>query len=535
MKPSEHNQFKDTFSMEFEYHEGSEEFGMSYNDSIFKRISGYGVNMTDRDNELFENEGKSLKIERLLMKIEDFYSFLAGDKTSSKKKTLPDSKYCSENYSEFKENDSTKLMIFNTECRLSELYQLKDDLDHFISLVESDAFCCGKIYFRNLRLDLKVNQNDFPFVKKDLIFKNFKTPQTAKTKDPFTQNFPNFAEYFKNLEENMILSYENTKLNIFSTQRSEARYQSIFLEDLSTNLLKKLKIEEENSRKEIEWQLLEAKLKKWNYTEKFKILQLKEEDLKRLSKNISKETVKQAKEREILEQLSENFEVIKYNHELVFNKKIDYINEALQTIEDSKCEGLKMHDLAISPNKNPYPSITDDIKTLENELKVLEVEYKSSKFPENLESLQTNINRLKSSILNLKSLNALQKTERTSSALRNNLNKLEKQFDSSTESTTSKNSLNSYHSESLLTKNKKLPYHPLPASIRISPLKKLELSTNKLNVSELNTPSKRRSLLESPKNNKEDTQLIKTLRVKEQILREREEELEEEEKKSQML
>ena len=141
------------------------------------------------------------------------------------------------------------------------------------------------------------------------------------------------------------------------------------------------------------------------------------------------------------------------------------------------------------------------------------------------------MNRVKNSLLNLKSLHALQRNEKTSTAVRHNFNKYEKQLDNSTDSTNSKHSLISNFSDSNL-KLKKMPPHPLPASIRFSPLRKLEISTTKLNVSDLNTPSKK-SPLRMPDSPRHDTQSNKYIRIKEQLLREREDELEMEEKKLQ--
>lgn len=489
-------------------------------------------------NTLSPNEAQ-LNLERLSMKLEDYLSVLSAPNKfiRDKAKTQIPSKFQGTNQSELKKsrlNLTSEQVSQYIECRLSELYNFRADLEKFIKLIETESAIYGKIYFGGLKLDIKLKANDSPFVSKKAIFETFSNQNSRKFLKHEENEKAFYDDYFSIVEGEMTQSFAEMASDIYFVKASQEEFRSKFLVEMRDFSLGKFKADEEIKQKEIEWHLAEIQSKKANYFEKMKQLTEKETDLKRLSKRISEQTVKNVKDRENLEYLIEDFEAQKYNEELFFNKKIEYINEVLQLIEDSKCgspspvlKKVNSQMPPVSPN-----NVVKDIKCLENKLKQLETEYKTSRVPENLESIQTNMTRVKSSLLNLKSLNALQKNERTSSAIRNNLNRLDKPIDNSYDSTKSKNSLASNHSESSL-KHIKLPHHPLPASIRISPLRKLEVSTSKLNVSELNTPTNRRLQNFPSESPKQDLQITKQLRVKEQIIREREEELEIEEKKLQ--
>ena len=507
----------------------------------------HGQNRNFIDDDAFDDQSQILErsmqieLERVSMKLEDSYGFIQNSKITNedRAKMHDKSKDDSKNESDIRKgriNSTNQEMLIGIECRLAELYQFKEDIELFIKRVENESNVYSNIYFGGLKLNIKVITEDSPFPTKKYISQEVSNNAYRKfsEKGTYLNDFSFLDGYFNTIEEDMTNSFKHIKSDIFFIKGATEEFSSKFIVEMQKYATDKFKAGEASRLKEVEWHMAEIKSKKSNYNDKIKLLEIKESDLQRFSKRISEQTVKNVKESENLECMVEDFEARKYNQELLFNKKIEYINEALQIIEDSKCEVLSP-DMK-PPTQEPIMSpkkVTDDIKTLENKLMQLEKEYKTSRVPENLESLQTSMNRIKNSLLNLKSLNVLQKNERTSSAIRNNLNRMDKPIDNSTDFTNSRNSLASNHSDTNLKLHKKLPHNLLPASIRISPLRKLEISTSKVNVSELNPHNKRKSsltVMESPRN---DLQASKHLRVKELILREREEELEIEEKKLQ--
>jgi hypothetical protein len=308
-----------------------------------------------------------------------------------------------------------------------------------------------------------------------------------------------------------------------------------FVNEVENKLFNVYKAEEDTKLRELEWQIMTVNIKKSVYNDQLKKLAAREQELSKFSQTVRKDTLKNAKERQCLEEELELCEEQRISNERLFNYKVECINETLDMLQECRFEiASSPHDIMIEVARSPKV-MNDEIQALEKQLKDLEFEFRNSKHPESLEALQTKITRIKSSILNYKSIQALQKTERTSSALRNNMSRIEKQMDNSIEMpAANKNSFMSSGSESSFKAVKKLPQHPLPAAIRMSPLRKLDVPQTKFNFNEVRTPTRgkvKTLTSESPRSGA--SAISGNIRVLEVLLKEKEEELEAEEKKIQ--
>jgi hypothetical protein len=497
------------------------EFSETASKNILNKTSSDDIGLDD-----CESPCRCHNIEKLLMELEDYYSLFINRDYAYRYYIGIDT-YSSETFNNTR-NSNHQTQAYKIECQLSQLHQLKDDLENFIKSVESNCEPKAKIKFGDLDLDIKVTSVDTLYSDKSQISQEFSKVSLKDYTDNFVALPGLFQEYFKTIESDSYDCYISNssffKIKINPNIKFITEYEKRLESNLKSQLNTKIN--------ELEWEIQKTKSKKANWSSKLKALEAKENDLQRFSKNISDQTVKIAKEKEALEYEIESFERIKYSNSIIFNQKVEYINETLKVIEDAEYESL-LGTLIGSNSSQDH--LKDDTKALENQLKKLENEFRFSKFPENIESLQTNINRVKNSLLNLKSLDTLQKTERTSSIIRNNISKIEKNLDTSTDCTVSRTSFVSNHSDTPKSKPQKIFHHPLPASIRNSPLKKLEIATPIVKPSELTGLSKRQSpfpISATPKNSADTN---KYNRVKEQILREREEDLETEELKLQSI
>lgn len=497
-------------------------------------------------NDIYEGEdSKELEIERLKMKIEDLES-LINFKTSSQ--------YNQENtYIPKKEgfgffprtsfldfsNTIDQVNLNAVDCSITELYQLIEEVYKVIRLAESELKYVGRLALGNLKVDVKV-------IKEDSI---------VPDKEDVVDEVSRFSDYIGKSKDMEDLFVDNPIFYMFEDKINEAYDKFSFLDPLVVEVGKNsaklaynnknsvvifleycnqrnLKIEEMSKLRELEWQNAQAKAKKSAFFSKSKKIFAKEEELRKLNRNISQQIVKNAKERELLEEEIENLEREKDEFMKLTNTQLELIGKVLQEIEDAKVEDVEPSRMNKSHVGKIYepPSIMKEvpleqqIKELQSELIKLEIEYKSSSIPETLETISTNIDRVKSSLLNLQSLKVIKSTERTSSAMRSRL-KLNEIHSDHTNS--SKETENNY-------KPRGLPHPPgWSNGIKLSPVRKLEVSTTRLNTSTLDSPSRRSSPFQHKYDNKEDIELKKYLRKLEQELKEREEELEYEERKLQ--
>ena len=475
----------------------------------------------------FDNLDSALgKIEKLSMQLEDCLSVLSSAPFVRKQ-----AKALTAKTSVFKVIDPLKPAFLSIECRLSELYQFRDDIEKVIQKVESDFFYVSKLAIGKLNLELKVKQRDSPMINKGKIAQTLtEIEREAKEVTSKSKDFEFFNNFFVELQERMYENAESFDM-VFVKSNEKPDKKLKFVSEVENRLFSVYKAEEDTKLRELEWQIMTVNIKKSVYNDQLKKLAAREQELSKYSQSIRRDTLKNAKDRQMLEEQLETCEEQKIQNEQLFNHKVECINETLEMLSEFSFEATSSPgDILTEAAKSPK-IMTDEIQSLEKQLKDLEHEFRNSKHPESLEALQTKITRIKSSILNYKSIQALQKTERTSSALRQHMNRIEKQMDNSIEAP-GKGSFMSSGSESSLKTVKKLPQHPLPASIRMSPLRKLEAPQAKFNfnANEVRTPTRGKKMFvgESPR-----SVTSGNIRVLEVLLKEKEEELEAEEKKIQ--
>lgn len=507
-------------------HEGSQFFN-SMNSSFFQN---FGQKFTDYDllnhpGNIDNLESALTQIERLSMSLEDSQAALYSIQKRKTRKAL------TQKNPGFKVLDPKKPAFATIECRLSELYQFRDELEKTLKKVEAEFFYTAKISIGKLNLELKVTKRDSPMVNKAKIAKGLNEFNVVdNNQESCLTSLEIFNKYFKDLEHSMT---EAQKFNLVFVKHPEVKPEKRlkFVGEVENRLFSIYKAEEDTKLRELEWQIMTVNIKKSLYNDELKKLALREQELSKFSRTVRNDTLKNAKVREQLEEEQENLESQRYSNEVIFNKKVESINDVLQMLEGCKFEVTESpHDIMIEACKSPKV-MNDEIQALEKQLKDLEYEFRNSKHPESLEALQTNITRIKSSILNYKSIQALQKTERTSSALRHNINIVDKQMDSSLDGPVHRGSFMSSGSESSMKTVRKIPQRPLPAAIRMSPLKKLDVPQQKFNFNEIRTPTRgkvKTFISESPR-----SVASSNIKVLEVLLREREEELEAEEKKLQ--
>ena len=532
--------------------------------------------LNDSPEYMSPDDFQPIEVERLGMQLEDCLSLLSfrifpveqgegmqtGRYESLCANYLP--RHSNFDFSQSLEN----IMTNYVECSLMDLYQLIEDVNKIILQVEAAAKFRGRLTLGNFKLDVKVIIDDSPIVEKEDLEHQFHNKhfgnESILGKSPiFQHENPDFS-YINSLFSNMENTVEQALLDkgfdaisdgvlhiSHHTKEQSEKDKNYIMMELEYGLLNKIKLEEEARIKELEWQCLQAKSKKSYYFNKNKRMNMREDELRKFSKNISEQTVKNAKERESLEQEFELLEQKQSEQDLMFSKKIDVITKVLQEIEDTRAEVqecsrintshcsrtvIDKHSpraLADKHSSRVYeaPSITKEIpldhqiKAMEQELTDLEIEYKTSKIPETLESIQTSITRVKSSLLNLQSLKAIKKTERTSSTLRNAINRVEKHWENTSEPTTGSRTGSSNNTDSDRSRLRKAPNIPSRSNIMLSPLRKLEANTSKLDCATLNSPSRRKSPMFKNDTGHSDVEMKKYLRKKEEVLRDREDEI----------
>lgn len=509
---------------------------------------------TLNDSPNFIQDVDITEVERLEMRLEDMLShlttrnpylcegFLNAKLESVYGNYMP--RHSNFDFSQSLENITSNYI----ECSLMDLYQLVENGKKIISQVESQIKFRGRLILGNFKLDIKVIVEDSPLVEKNLIAEGFFSEKNVKKQKAEMRDFAMVDEYFKNMEKNANFAMaelgfdeiSDGTLRVGQSDKEKHSEKNYIMMELEYAMLNKMKIQEEIRIKELEWQGLQVKLKKSSYFNRMARMNAREEELRKFSKGISEETVKNAKERQALEEECELLDQKIAAKEAFYEEKIEFITKVLQEIEDSKAEPHDTSRINRSHVSRVYdsPSITEEIpldtqiKDLELELRALEIEYKKSKVPETLESIQTSITRVKSSLLNLQSLKAIKKNERTSSALRSTIQRVEKHWENSAELPTNSRT-GSSNNDSNQNRFKKGPGLPSRSNIMLSPLRKLEVKTAKLDVSTLNSPSRRQSPFFRNDNSHADVETKKYLRKKEEVLREREAEIVNEEKKLQ--
>lgn len=534
------------------------------------------------EDEFLNDEQQFLANERLQMKFEDCLSLLTfriyaqseQDFMIFSRMDSPYYNFVPQRKSLFEVSNSADGTVSNyVECSLGDLYQLQDDVSKIITYVENDIKKTGRLTLGNMKLDIKVVYNDAHFPEKSDISEGFSSCNDISAVGS-NISIQALTDFFCQTEEQMIKAFESFE---FFPSKAIKKYdnlqkdpnRSAVIMFLEYSILKNFKSGENVRMQELEWQASQAKNKKSYFFNKSKKMNMREEELRRLNKNVSQQTVKNAKDREMIEEEMREFQKSQDDYLASINQKVEYIRQVLQEIEDTKFEVREDVMINKSINKKLYeaPSITEEvpidlqIKELENELERLEHKYKTSKVPETLESISTSINHIKSTLLNFQSLKAMKKTERASSALRNVMKTMERSMETSMDYNSSSKTGSSGNNDQA-HKSNKLPIGPvrvnnipsspapnrtnrfalspapnhkaLPTSnssyikannVIISPLRKLEVSTRGPDMSLLNSPSKKNSPFLGKSDIKEELELKKFLRIKEEQLRDREDEL----------
>lgn len=499
-----------------------------------------------------------IETNRLLMRLEDFMSFLNFRSADHLNDLGPAYKQCIPRRSAFDFSTLPEVATFNhVECSLMDLYQLIEDTRKIIMFVESAVKSTGRLSLGNFKIDVRVIANDSPFVEKELSASQFLYDNVyEKQPDCFCRingkkknDFNSVVKFFPSMENDMYMAFNKIEKfddlhhNFTIKNPQETQCKSAIIMELEYKMLKKSKLEEKEKVTELEWQCNQAKLKKSYFFNKSKRISAKEDELRKLSKAISEETVKNAKERQNLELKTEELLSLHNQYQVLFNQKVDYITKILQEIEDTMIELPEQVPKELNSNASKFyevHSVTEEvplevqIKELEKELLNLEIEYRSSKVAESLETISTNITRVKSRLLNLQSLNAMKKTERTSSAVRSTIKSIEKHWENVLEQNTA-NTVSSNNADSNHSRPFKAPLIPTGKTFKLSPLRKLEATTSRLDFSTLDTPSRRSSTFVKTNLLHSDIDMKKFLRKKEELLKDREEEVIIEEKKLQDL
>jgi hypothetical protein len=492
-------------------------------------------------DDIVEDDMKDLEIEQLKMRVEDLESFICEKLGQNQEMTYIAKKegfnlFQKTSFLDFSNSLDVNLASF-VECSLIDLYQLVDDASRIIRLAEADLKMLGRLTLGNFKLDVRVNKDDFLMAEKEEVSQQLiqfdSYPEKSRLFEEVFADNPIFymfegrmnEEYEKVKFFNYVVEIGKNDLKTFDGCRSS------IINFLEFKLLQKTKEEEKSKIRELDWQTTQARSKKSSFFHKSKKVSSKEEELRKLNRNISQQTVKNAKDREKLEEDIEDFTKQKDEFLLKTTEKVEVIRKVLQEIEDAKIEEKEepINNKSIKSIR-PYdaPSVINEvpldhqIKSLHEELLRLEYEYKTSTIPETLETISTNIDRVKSNLMNLQSLKVLKSTERNSSAIRNRIKMAEKNFESTSDHTSS------FKDDGHKPRN--LPHPFRNQNITLSPVRRLEVNTTRLDTSTLNSPSRRSPFLQKVET-KEDIELKKYLRKKEQELNEREEEIENEEKK----
>lgn len=492
--------------------------------------------------EIGEDDSRDLEIEMLKMRIEDLESYLCEKlvwQVNQDMTYIPKKEgfalFHKTSFLDFS-NSLDQNFINYVECSLTDLYQLVEDSQRIIRLVESDLKYLGRLALGSFKLDVKVAKEDNLIPDKEdigdqMLQTNFNCEKSKFFDDVFADNpifymFEGKAnEAFERIRftNQIVVDIGKNSMKLFDGAKSS------IINYLEYQLLKKSKKDENIKTQELDWQSLQAKAKKSSFFTKSKKIMMKEEELRKLNRNISQQIVKNAKDRERFEEDIEMFIKEKEDFMMITKNKVEMITKVLQEIEDFKVE--EKEEPKANQSLRPYdvPSIIQEvplehqIKSLQEELVRLEYEYKSSTIPESLETISTNIDRVKSNLLNLQSLKVIKSTVRNSSAIRSRIKQADRNLDNISDHTSS-----SKEADTLKPRN--LPHPFRNPNITFSPVRRLEVNTSRLDTSTLNSPSRRSPYLHKSEN-KETVELKKFLRKKEQELKEREEDLEYEENK----
>ena len=311
------------------------------------------------------------------------------------------------------------------ECTLLDLKQLIDDCYKTIQNCEDFSLRETNISIGNCVFTLKIIDQDILVSDKCEVSKHFKSTQATSQKEVF---FPeSVLDYCKDYELDMEKAF-NADESLHMNQRISVpvvpcKYK--FMDDLQLASLKQSNQDQNTLKQELEWQRQEIKVLKGQLKAKLQELACKEklvkQELEKIKKdqvNLVKETVKIEKS---LEDLNDKKE--KYSS---FTAKLQKIAATLSVPADSQRDSFISNTSYASIDQS-FTNDEEELKSLEHDLKDLESQCKSAK-SEAAESLQLKISRIKSRINGIKSEKIMSSSINKSASIRNTISAMQRVY-----------------------------------------------------------------------------------------------------------
>lgn len=329
-------------------------------------FSFQGFDPVDTDEEMFEKLDNFMqKYDRSLMVIEDFRSFAVR-------------------------KDAKNSKILKVQCKLTELYEVKYEVERAIKALEEGIIQKAKLKIGETQILIDVCM-DSVFAAKKPISKGFLQKTNEKIHvDPYVTQLENEVEVLKNtlffgfdpeIEKKMYESYN--EIPVFPSTFSEKPH---FSQDFHTQVsleieyktMKHLNQNKESIIKELEWECAEVKSCKQNYEEKLKNMQEKEINLGKYIKSIQSEIEKKVKlfESEKIK-LKEDKEKI-VGKEVKLRTQLNKLKEEASALKNAlNCESVLINTTntpCATPKNREISSSVSTTFTIEQEIQLLEEE-----------------------------------------------------------------------------------------------------------------------------------------------------------------
>ena len=310
------------------------------------------------------------------------------------------------------------------ECTLLDLKQLIEDCYKTIQNFENFSIREASISIGNQMLTLKISEQDILVSDKSEISKNFKFTQSRSEKEVV---FPEtILNYCKNYELDMEKAFNSDESCQVSQRISlpVAPCKLVFMNQLQIASLKQSNHDQISLKQELEWQRQEMKVLKGQLKSKIQELSCRDKLAKQELEKLKISQVNLVKESVNIEKSWENLN----------NKKEKYskLTAKLQKMAKNLSVPLDSQRDSFISNTS-YTSIDhsfvneEELKSLEQELKDLEVQYKSAR-AEAAESIQLKISRIKSRINAIRSEKVMSSSLNKSASIKNTISAMQKAF-----------------------------------------------------------------------------------------------------------
>lgn len=355
----------------------------------------------DRDNSISSSylptEYSEKNPEQLLMTCEDFRSH------------------------EFRSLDQS-LKKVSVECQLSDLYNLKSDLEKSIQLIEQGISKTVQLRAGELQFRLQV-KNGFFLPGKKKIISNLADENVEKKEKAYVRQLENEVDELKYqvFHSNTLGELDQLMMKSFNDQfavqefrqgksvcevcKDLASHTSL---EIETKLAGKMNLARKKMLEELEWEVSNTKMMKSVYEGKVQDLKEVERKTARQIQEINKEVVKKCKGLEhdkmkfVREQ--ERFK----NHQQNLKVAVDQVKAELESIKEN-VEKIEVQALTIqipTPCTTPkHDSDTEEISALESEMKKLEQELQTSS---DKGSIEFKMNKIKTKLSTLRSAKILE-------------------------------------------------------------------------------------------------------------------------------